>query len=342
MHGETTRLYLIRKSGSSPLLMDSEFRSRVATKIGRMSENSKNITVSVVMPVRDAERYIAEAIESLLAQTLSSWELLVIDDGCEDKTIDITNSFNDERIRVLELDGPHGIAVALNLGLQEAEGRYVARLDADDIAHPSRLQKQVEYMDANPKVGLLGSWFETIGASSQAFRHNPSSAEVLFTMILGNPICHSSAMLRMSVIREHFFQYRQDLVPSEDYDLWQRVATVADVEIFPDVLVQYRIHEAQSSQFLDPQRLKHDEVVKNNHRTALGLLFPRPGKTFGSVLWLSFNYLFWNPGPRESHQALRRLFPVKTFGLMRDGLKRIAPLVILARFFRKFRKKGRL
>ena len=297
----------------------------------------KITAVSVLMPVRNAERYISEAIESVLAQTLDSWELLVIDDGCKDATIQIANSFRDERIRVLELAGPHGIAVALNLGLQEGKGRYVARLDADDIAHSTRLEKQVEHMDANPKIGLLGSWFETIGAAPQAFRHNPSSAEILFTMLLGNPICHSSAMLRMSVIREHFLQYRQDLVPSEDYDLWQRVATVAEVEILPDVLVQYRIHEAQSSQFLDPQRLKHDEVVKNNHRTALGLRFPRPGNTFGSVLWLVFNYLFWKPGPRESHQALRRLFPVKIFGLVRDGAKRVPSLVLSARFFRRFR-----
>lgn len=309
-------------------------------KVSKKSEMDKKMDhakVSVVMPVRDAESHISEAVESLVAQTFSEWELLVIDDGCEDRTIEVVKAFADDRIRVLELGGHYGIAVALNLGLRESNGRYIARLDADDVAHPSRLQIQVEHMDANPQIGLLGSWFETIESPPQISRHAPFSAEIYFTMLSGNPICHSSVMLRKSVLRDNKLQYRQEFVPSEDYDLWQRIAVLTEVEIFPEVLVGYRVHEAQSSHLLRPQRAIHDQVVKTNHRVALGFLLPRPKSDFGMFMWLVLNYFFWRPRNRESHQALRKVVGNKLVAAAVESAKRFGPLLYLARLGRKFR-----
>lgn len=306
------------------------------TEIDGIAPGQETTAVSIVMPVRDAERYVSEAIQSVLVQTLGTWELLVIDDGCEDKTIQITNSFRDERIRVLDLGGRHGIAVALNLGLQEAKGRYIARLDADDVAYPSRLEKQVQYMDANPHVGLLGSWFETIEPTPQCHRHAGSSADVYFTMLSGNPICHSTVMLRASLLKENALRYRQNFVPSEDYDLWQRMSVVSEVEIFSEVLVGYRVHEAQSSLSLNSERNIHDEVVRSNHRMALGFLFPRPKSDSQRFIWLLLNYSFWRPGSRESYKALHRLLGAKLIAVIQEKAKTLRLLVFVVRWARKF------
>src|SRR4051812_22555449 len=108
--------------------------------------------VSVVLPVRDGASTIAYAIESILRQTLAEWELLLIDDGSQDATFAIAESYKDARIRLLKDGQRLGIATRLNQGIDLARGRYLARMDADDIAYPERLAIQVAYLDSNPRV----------------------------------------------------------------------------------------------------------------------------------------------------------------------------------------------
>jgi hypothetical protein len=204
--------------------------------------------VSVLMPVRDGARFLRTAIDSVLAQTLKDFELLVIDDGSRDATPAILAEAtrSDARVRVIT-QAPSGLVVALNRGIAEARAPLVARLDADDIAGPARLARQIETMRREPDLGLLGSYAEEIDADGRALgaRKPPVSHEALVAALArGNPFIHSTVMFRAGLVRA-LGGFRAALEAAEDYDLWLRIAEQARVANLPETLVQYRTH-AQS------------------------------------------------------------------------------------------------
>src|SRR5690606_37374672 len=118
--------------------------------------------VTVLLAVHNGERYIQEAIDSILAQTFGDFELLIVNDGSTDATRDLVLSYSDDRIRLVDNDHNIGLPKSLNRGLRLAKGRYIARLDADDISEPDRLAAQVSFLQANPDVAMVGSWYRKI------------------------------------------------------------------------------------------------------------------------------------------------------------------------------------
>lgn len=200
-------------------------------------------TVSVVVPIYNASRTIAASITSLLSQTLLDAEFLLINDGSTDETQDIIAEYRDSRIRLLTQSN-QGLAATLNRGLREARGRYIARLDADDVSLPGRLAKQVAFLDRHPQVSLLGTWAEIRDgdrSTGRFHRHACSSSAIQLELLLDNPFVHSSVMMRADVVRQlGGYRVERSTRFPEDYDLWSRIAPEHDLGNLPEVLTVYR------------------------------------------------------------------------------------------------------
>lgn len=201
--------------------------------------------VSVLMPVRNGAQWLPSAIDSVLTQSLPHIELLIIDDGSTDRTPEIVAGFaaRDPRVQPIR-QGALGLVTALNRGIGEARANLIARLDADDLALPERLARQVAGMDANPRLDLLGSWAEIIdgeGRVTGRLTPPPEPAQLRDTLARTNPFIHSSVMLRAEAVRR-LGGYRAAFEAAEDYDLWLRLSEHGDIAIVPEILVRYREH----------------------------------------------------------------------------------------------------
>lgn len=205
--------------------------------------------ISVVMPVFNGERYIREAIESLLAQTLPDFELVVIDDGSTDATERIIGAFDDSRIVFLKNDGNRGIVYSRNRGIASSRGRYIALLDSDDVAVENRLAIQHQFLQQHPDIGLVAGWITEIdenGSATGAFLKTEAPSEAIPAMLLfDNCFAQSSVMIRKSILAVD--PYRSDFPCAEDYDLFARVAADHKVAIIPEVAVRYRQHSSGTS-----------------------------------------------------------------------------------------------
>lgn len=208
--------------------------------------------VSVVMPVRNGERFIAEAIGSVLGQTLRELELLIIDDASSDRTPTIAASFTDPRVRLLRNAQRQGVSASRNRGMAEARAPYVAFLDADDVAYPTRLAKQLAYLQAHPTVAVVGSHMDCIDEAgrllySEPEGHRPCDPHALRLALLKRAcILPSTAMARPAVLLAAGGFAAMDY--AEDHDLWCRIAIRHDLAVLPDRLVAYRYHASQATQ----------------------------------------------------------------------------------------------
>jgi glycosyltransferase involved in cell wall biosynthesis len=198
--------------------------------------------VTVLMAVRDGERTVGEAVESILRQTFTDFEFLVVDDASTDGTAAVLASFRDERLTVLENERPQGLTRSLNRGLSRARGNYIARQDADDRSAPERLARQVDVLDAQPDVALVGTWYRKIDESGRVLgsqRLPTSSTELRWDLIFYSPFVHSSVMIRSAAL-EAVGNYDESLVYAQDYDLWCRLAKRLALANVAEYLVDYR------------------------------------------------------------------------------------------------------
>ena len=204
--------------------------------------------VSVVISAYNASRYLDEAIASILAQTFSDFELIVIDDGSTDDTLAILNGFavRDARMRVISRPNI-GLTKALNEGLALSRGEFLARMDADDVAMPDRFEKQIAYLREHPDVVLLGSRVQLIDplglriGSGDYLKLSHDEIDALLLGGKGGAIVHPAAMMRLDAVRK-VGGYREQYNNSEDLDLFLRLAEVGRVANLPDVLLHYRRH----------------------------------------------------------------------------------------------------
>jgi glycosyltransferase involved in cell wall biosynthesis len=205
--------------------------------------------VSVLLPVRDGAAFVAEAIDSILTQTMAAFELLVVDDGSRDATPRIVadRAARDTRLRMLT-QGPLGLVPALNRGLQEARAGYVARMDADDVAMSERLARQVAALDANPTVAALGSACRVIGQDGATLGHRSPPNDppaIRCALRRSNCMINPTTMLRRDAVL-NAGGYRAAFRYAEDFDLWLRLSERHDLMNLPDRLLAYRQHASQS------------------------------------------------------------------------------------------------
>ena len=233
--------------------------------------------VSVIMSVYNGEEYLAETIESVIAQTFRNWELIVINDCSNDSTAEILADFaaRDERIKVHTNEVNLRLPSSLNRAISLCEGKYIARMDADDICLSERLEKQYKFMESNPDVALSSCRFMTVknGVYASGGAGGRCDFGALRTMLLvTNPILHPGVIARAEILKK--FNYDPAQTCTEDLELWTRMAMANQkMQILPECLLIYRLHDKQiTSTTLERQ---HTEVLKIQEKYYASQLFEK-------------------------------------------------------------------
>ncbi|MCK5184343.1 MAG: glycosyltransferase [Candidatus Heimdallarchaeota archaeon] len=234
--------------------------------------SQKTPLVTVLMPVYNGEKYLAEAIDSILQQEFTDFEFLIIDGTSTDNSVKIIKEYTDSRIRLIFRDkNSPGFASALNHGLALSRGKYIARMDCDDISYPDRLQKQIDFMDENKKVGVCGTWIiELIERKLGKVHKYPTSFdEIKVSLFFSSPLGHPSVMIRNSMFKENNLFYNTEFLYGEDFDLWNRCAEHFQLANLPEILLTYR---KLSTSLYHTMVKKHPEQLKLIYKRNLSYL----------------------------------------------------------------------
>ena len=203
--------------------------------------------VSVIMPVYNGEKFVGEAIESILNQTFSDFELIIIDDASTDGTLEVVRKFPDGRIRIIRNHENIGIARSRNKGLREAQGEYIAVHDSDDISYPERFELQVKFLDNHPEVAAVGSWYVVIdenGEELERVKLWTRDDDIKAVLLKKNQFAHGAMMIRKECLKA-VGGYRH-IERCEDYDLCLRLAERYKLANLPRFLYKYRRHPGQA------------------------------------------------------------------------------------------------
>lgn len=211
----------------------------------------KGPKVSVVMSVYNGERYLIEAVQSILCQTFPDFEFIIINDGSTDRTPQILSEFDDPRVKVVSQLN-RGLTVSLNNGIRLARGEYIARMDADDVSEPQRLEQEVKLLDRHPDVALVACWYKVIDEYGEvlASRKLPVDSKQLAMLLKDeNPICHGSVLIRKKVL-EDVGLYNESLRYAQDYELWLRMLHKSyKFGAVPEFLYRYRLSPDSLAKF---------------------------------------------------------------------------------------------
>ena len=225
-----------------------------------MNSRQATPTVSVVLSVRNGGNDLPQALETILNQSFVDFELIAINNGSTDGTADYLDSIGDPRVRVFH-QADAGLAAALNRGISLSRGRYIARQDHDDLADPSRVEKQVRFLNAHPEHALVGTRAEIwVGnkPTSRFHDHPTEDEELRFGLLFNNPFVHSSVMIRKAALDEvGSYTTDRSRQPPEDYELWSRIARRYRVANLPERLTVYReVPTSMSREGVDPFKEK--------------------------------------------------------------------------------------
>ena len=227
--------------------------------------------VSVVMPVHNGERFLAQSIDSILSQTFGDLEFVIVDDGSVDRTEAIIRSYPDKRICYIKNDMNMGVSNSLNKGIDCARGEYIARMDADDISLPQRFQRQTDFLNAHPDVCLCGTWGVLFGEAQGIKRTPVTDEEIRCWALFHTPFLHPSVMFRRDVFQRSGLRYTQN-IPAQDYDLWTRIPRAQHMANIPRVLIRYRVHQNSVGGRCSDKQVVYADLVRE--RLLLGLGFP--------------------------------------------------------------------
>ncbi|MCM3729100.1 glycosyltransferase family 2 protein [Neobacillus cucumis] len=202
----------------------------------------KQPLVTVFIPMYNGEEYIQEALDSIINQTYKNLDILVVDDGSTDNSNKIVSSYNDPRIRLLVNETNKGLPYTRNLGVKEAKGKYLAIMDADDIALPDRIEKQVKYMEENIDIDVVGTYYQEFGGRFNRIRKSSADnqEELKISLIFHNYIGNSTSLIRLNTLKENNLSYNPNFFVLQDYDLWIQISKVGKLFIMPEVLLKYR------------------------------------------------------------------------------------------------------
>ena len=225
------------------------------------------------MSTYNRENYIKEAVDSILNQTFTDFEFIIFDNASTDSTQEILEEYarRDSRIVYIRNSENKGYVYNLKCGVDMARGEYIARIDDDDISLPKRFARQVEYLDNNPDITVLGTFIQMFGNDfdeTWVEESDPDILSVLMNFI--NPICHPSVMIRKSFLKEHNLNYKPEYTYADEYELWSEILEKGGkLKNLPEVLTRYRLHEARES-FKDS---KKQDIVANKVKYKMLLRF---------------------------------------------------------------------
>jgi glycosyltransferase involved in cell wall biosynthesis len=259
--------------------------------------------VSVLMPVYNAEKFLSIAIESILTQTFVNFELMIINDGSTDSSEKIILSYRDIRIKYLINSENRGLIHSLNLGISNSRGKYLARIDADDIAHSHRLEKQVAFMESHSDYGMCGTLYQVIDPYGKVLNdvNLPlSEVDTKTSINFSNCFCHSTMMIRTALAEQ--LKYQKEYYLIEDYELWYNISRVSKICNLPIHSTYYRIHGSNIS--IEKKEQMLDQLHKMNARILqdLNIEFTNEQLKLHTNL-LAYNYAYFQNaasiGPAE-------------------------------------------
>lgn len=261
--------------------------------------------ISVLLVVRNCEKYINECLDSILCQTYADFELLIVDDASTDNTVSFIKAYEDKRIRLVCMPENNYIQ-SLNWGMKNARGKYIARMDGDDIMNPHRLEKQVELMNKNPDITVCSSWYECFGNQNYVIRENSGRVKnPILVLLRGNVMAHSTTMIRKSFLVEKNIQYK-DYLYAEDYKLWSDIAMAGgELYIIPEVLLKYRCSTDQISFIKQEEQANTAFLIQNE---ILDLLIKLETKKDNNLLQLYKLLSTYNEKDELSSDTIFNLF----------------------------------
>ncbi len=239
--------------------------------------------VSIVIPVHNGEKYIKESIDSCLAQTYSNIEIIVVDDKSTDSTLEILKEYG-EKIKVFPVEKQNGLGNVINIGIRASKGKYIARMDADDIMYPERIEKQVEYLESNPNCVAVGGQIDIIDADSNITGHREyaqNDKDLKKNRFLFQPFAHPAVTLRKSTLEE-IGLYPEDMWKVEDVKLFLILSTKGEFANLPDTVLKYRMTFQTESQ---SKMVEHFKLTNDMRNWAIQNLDIKP--TFRE-------YVIWN------------------------------------------------
>jgi len=241
--------------------------------------------VSVIMPVYNAEKYVGQAIESILNQTLSDFEFIIIDDASTDSSAEIIGSYKDTRIRFIQNEMNMGYVHGLNRMIDMAQGEFIARQDNDDISHHNRLKLQVDYLVDNPDIGMCGTFARYIGEKSGKYKVKSTSEDIKALLLFTNPVIHPSVMIRAGVFNNGL-RYDEKLCPSEDYYMWFEISKRYKLANIPQTLLLYRIHKNNVSKEKRPLQIeKFNQIRINILEYCLGIILTNRERQISNIIF---------------------------------------------------------
>nr|WP_272886343.1 glycosyltransferase [Stutzerimonas stutzeri] len=246
------------------------------------------------MSVYNGEKYLAEAIKSILSQSLIEFEFIIINDGSTDNSLEIIQSFMslDKRIVLISRENK-GLVASLNEGISVAKGKYIARMDADDVAKDIRFERQVSFLDKNPDVGVCGSWVRIFGENIKpAIWRMPASDKALRPRLLFSvPVAHPSVMFRRDIVVNASLRYDEEYKNAEDYKFWVELSRYTKFANIQKVLLDYRYHTASISRVADKKKSEDRFLtitkIQAGMQSGLGLDIDEKDRLIGFVLALN-------------------------------------------------------
>ena len=239
----------------------------------------KNLTdnnplISVVMSVYNGQTYLREAIDSVLNQTYFNFEFIIINDGSCDESLSIINSYQDSRIVLIDNGLNKGLIYSLNKGLEIAKGKYIARMDADDVCYKDRFEKQVLFLDSHLSVGVLGSNYLSFSESrSRKLKSIQHSAQIKTYLLFTATMCHPTLMIRKNILDSNHLKYSETAKYVEDFDLWTRLVLKTDFFNLNEYLLKYRDHQSQVSRSFASIQMQNSDIVREKYLRNLGFQF---------------------------------------------------------------------
>ena len=221
----------------------------------------KQPLISVIMSTYNDELYIEESLQSILNQTLADFELIIYDDCSSDHTVEKIRAFHDPRIQLICNEENCGLTKNLNKGLRVAKGKYIARMDGDDISEPTRFEKQVAFLEEHPSIYLISCHAQNFGESDLVNRIRGNSEVLRCRMLIRPVFAHPGFMMRRELIEEGFF-YDETFRTAQDYEFAVRAAGTHEIGMVPEILLHYRVHKKQISNTANGNQVTNADRVR--------------------------------------------------------------------------------
>ena len=226
--------------------------------------NHDSCAVSVIMPVHNMDQFVSDAISSILSQTFTDFEFIIIDDASTDHTLAVIQAFSDNRIITVRNTENKGTYPSRNIGISLSKGKYVAAMDADDIALPDRLRIQFDYMENHPDTLATGTYY-TLWGKDHIVEKPVSYPEIQAGLLNDNCILHPSLLVRSEVVK-CLGGYDEQYIYASDYDLMCRISLMGQIENLPDICMSYRWHPGQISQAKRPEQKGYADLIRQKYQ----------------------------------------------------------------------------